>query len=120
MRIRPIDDQDAEALLRLSLRAWAPVFDSITERIDPELYRGLHPTGWQASQRAAVEASLAEQAEWVAERDNAPIGFVSIVLHDEDRSARNDIALAEVREIGLDVITSRCPGRSDSVCRGPA
>ena len=85
MSIRPYDDHDADAVVRLSLRAWAPVFASIEQAMDPEVYRAFYPD-WQASQRAAVEAVCAgpDHHVWVAERDGAPVGFVAVVLHPDD------------------------------------
>jgi len=52
--------------------------------MNPEVYRALYPNGWQTSQHAAVEAALAEQDVWVAEKDDVPVGVVSIFLHHED------------------------------------
>lgn len=95
MTIRPYDDSDAEAVVCLSLRAWAPVFVSIEQAMDLEVYRAFYPDGWRASQRAAVEAALAEQDVWVAERDGAPVGFVSIVLHRED-------SMGEIHMVAVD------------------
>jgi hypothetical protein len=66
--IRPFDDRDTEAVVALSLRAWAPVFASIDRAIGPELYAVLTPD-WRTSQRQAVEAVCAAEATsvWVAE-----------------------------------------------------
>lgn len=85
MVIRPYRPSDADAVVRLSLRAWAPVFASIERAMDPQIYGTFYPDGWRESQRAAVEAALAEQEVWVAEHDGAVVGFVSIALHHDDR-----------------------------------
>jgi hypothetical protein len=37
-QIRPLDDRDAEAVVGLSLRAWAPVFASIERALSSEIY----------------------------------------------------------------------------------
>lgn len=95
MTIRPYCAADADAIVRLSLRAWAPVFESIERAMDPEVYRAFYPDGWRASQRAAVEATLAEQDAWIAERDGAPVGFVSVVLHRED-------SMGEIHMVAVD------------------
>lgn len=84
MTIRPYRSSDVEAVVSLALRAWAPVFASVEQAMDPEVYRAFYPNGWRDSQRAAVKAALAEQRVWIAERDGAAAGFVSIVLHRDD------------------------------------
>ena len=84
MTIRPYDSADAESVVAFALRAWAPVFVSIEAALEPEVYRALYPD-WRASQRKAVEDALAEQRVWVAEEDGAPVGFVSVALHEKDR-----------------------------------
>jgi GNAT superfamily N-acetyltransferase len=93
--IRPFRAADAEAVVRLALRAWAPVFPSIERALGPEVYRASYPDGWEASQRAAVEAALAGPHVWVAERDGAPAGFVVVVLHRDDR-------LGEIHMVAVD------------------
>lgn len=86
MSIRPYDSSDAAAVVRLSLRAWAPVFESIEDAMDPAVYNVFYPD-WRVQQQQAVEAVLDDpnQRVWVAEQDSTPVGFVSVVLHDDDR-----------------------------------
>ena len=55
-RIRPFDDRDAEAVVDLSLRAWAPVFASFERVLGSEIFKRLHPD-WREDQRRAVEES---------------------------------------------------------------
>lgn len=85
MTIRPYLDCDADDVVELSLRAWAPVFDSIKQVMDPAVYDHFYPKGWRKSQKAAVETVLAEQHVWVAEHEGTPVGFVSVTLHRDDR-----------------------------------
>jgi GNAT superfamily N-acetyltransferase len=84
-RIRPFDDRDAEAVVSLSLRAWAPVFASIEQAMGSEIYRRLYPEGWRASQQQAVEAVCAAQKTrvWVAEVGASTVGFVAVEPHYE-------------------------------------
>jgi ribosomal protein S18 acetylase RimI-like enzyme len=84
-RIRPFDARDAEAVVSLSLRAWAPVFASIEQAMGSEIYRRLYPEGWRASQQQAVEAVFAAQKArvWVAEVGASTVGFVAVELHHE-------------------------------------
>jgi GNAT superfamily N-acetyltransferase len=83
-RIRPFNDRDADAVVRLSLRAWAPVFASLEHAMGSEIYRLLHPD-WRVSQRRAVEEIWAseERRVWVAEVDAITVGFVAVELHAE-------------------------------------
>ncbi len=86
-RIRPFDDRDAEAVVDLSLRAWAPVFASLEQALGSEIFRRQHPN-WREDQRRAVEAVCASQEKrvWVAEVHGSTVGFVAIELHHPERS----------------------------------
>jgi GNAT superfamily N-acetyltransferase len=97
MRIRPFRPEDTDAVVRLSLRAWAPVFASLEQVLAPEVYRAFYPDGWQASQQKAVEAVCADAKQhlWVAERDGVPAGFVAVRLHAEE-------AMGEIYMVAVD------------------
>jgi ribosomal protein S18 acetylase RimI-like enzyme len=86
-RIRPFDDRDAEAVVDLSLRTWAPVFASLERVLGSEIFGRLHPD-WREDQRRAVEdVCAAEKGRvWVAEVDGTAIGFVAIEIYDPERS----------------------------------
>jgi len=86
-QIRPFDDRDAEAVVDLSLRAWAPVFASLEQVLGSEIFGRLHPD-WREDQRRAVEDVLAakEGWVWVAEVGASVVGFVSVGLLDAQRS----------------------------------
>lgn len=81
-RIRLLDDRDTEAVIDLSLRAWAPAFASLEHVLGSEIFRRQHPN-WREDQRKAVEAicSSKEKRVWVAEVGGAAVGFVTIELH---------------------------------------
>lgn len=85
-QIRPYEDRDAEAVVDLSLRAWAPVFASIEQAMDSKVYQRLYPAGWRTSQRQSVQDACASQKlqVWVAEVDESPVGFVAIEIRQED------------------------------------
>ena len=53
-RIRPCEDRDADAVVNLSLRAWAPVFASLERTLGSEIFRRPHPD-WREDQWRAVE-----------------------------------------------------------------
>jgi ribosomal protein S18 acetylase RimI-like enzyme len=93
--IRPFEDRDAEAVVDLSLRAWAPVFESLERVLGSEIFRRMHPD-WREEQRRAVEDVLAakEGRVWVAEVDDAITGFVAIELHHPERNMGETSMLA--------------------------
>ena len=77
--IRPLGPDDAEAIVRLSLRAWAPVFDSLANAMGPGLFRHLHPD-WRVDQENDVRAACATKQTWVAEIESEVVGFVAVEL----------------------------------------
>jgi GNAT superfamily N-acetyltransferase len=86
MTIRACEDRDTAAIVRLSLRAWAPVFASLEQIMQPEVYRTFYPD-WRVSQRKAVEAVCADPAQrmWLAEQEGTALGFVAVRLHVDAR-----------------------------------
>jgi ribosomal protein S18 acetylase RimI-like enzyme len=82
MRIERFDCSHLNSIIRLSLRAWAPVFDSLQHIMDSEVYGVLHPD-WRVSQSKAVEdACNAPDAQvWVAIEADSVVGFVTVKLH---------------------------------------
>lgn len=94
--IDPYQAQHLEAVERQSLRAWAPLFASLAQVMDPEVYAALVPD-WRVSQRQAVAAvcANADMHVWVALDAKVPVGFVAVRLHAEDK-------LGEVYMIAVD------------------
>jgi ribosomal protein S18 acetylase RimI-like enzyme len=86
-RIRPFEDRDAEAVVDLSLRAWAPVFASLEQVLGSEIFKRMHPD-WREDQQRAVEDVCTAQRKriWVAEVDGTVAGFVAIELHHPEPS----------------------------------
>jgi len=86
-RIRPFDDRDAEAVVDLSLRAWAPVFASLEQVLGSEIFRRQYPD-WREDQRRAVEDVCAAKKGrvWVAEVGVSTVGFVTVELHHPESS----------------------------------
>ena len=85
--IRPLNDQDIPAVIDLSLRAWAPVFESLERVLGSEIFGRMHPD-WREDQRRAVEdVCRAEKGRvWVAEVEGAAVGFVSVRVFDPSLS----------------------------------
>jgi hypothetical protein len=82
-RIRPYEDRDAQAVVDLSLRAWAPVFVSLEQVLGSEIFGRLHPD-WREDQRRAVQDVCAAKKGrvWVAEVGASAVGFVAIEVYD--------------------------------------
>jgi GNAT superfamily N-acetyltransferase len=86
MQIEPYKHQQLDTIIRLSLRAWTPVFDSIQEAMNPDVYQVFYPDNWRVSQQKAVEdVCVADDTNvWVAIASGSPVGFVAVKLHSED------------------------------------
>jgi GNAT superfamily N-acetyltransferase len=84
--IRELDSRDIEAVVRLSLAAWAPVHVSIAEQFGRELNDALNPD-WRAAQERDVRAACASPAVHVlvAEVAGAVVGFVAVRIRDDRR-----------------------------------
>jgi ribosomal protein S18 acetylase RimI-like enzyme len=78
-RIQRFEDRDTEAVVGLSLRAWAPVFASLEQTLGSEIFRRQHPD-WREDQRRAVEEVCATKKGrvWVAEAGASVVGFVAV------------------------------------------
>ena len=83
--IREYRPHDGEAIVALSLRAWAPVFASLERALGHEVFARLHPD-WRHDQATAVRATLGDAGThtWVAEENRRVLGFVAAAI-DRDR-----------------------------------
>ncbi|MGK7935150.1 MAG: GNAT family N-acetyltransferase [Xenococcaceae cyanobacterium] len=88
MQIEPYNSCHLDAVIRLSLRAWTPVFDSIQKAMDGDVYQAFYPDSWRVSQQKAVEDVCAAEDTnvyvWVAIDASSTVGFVAVKLHSED------------------------------------
>jgi len=87
MVIEPFEDSKLDAIVRLSLRAWKPVFESLQEAMEPAVYRAFYRDDWRVAQRGAVESVCTDEDVhvWVASEESRTVGFVALKLHAEDR-----------------------------------
>jgi ribosomal protein S18 acetylase RimI-like enzyme len=94
-RIRPFEHRDAEAVVALSLRAWAPAFASLQQVLGFDIFGRQHPD-WREDQRRAVEEVCAAKKGrvWVAEVGASVVGFVAVELHHPERGMGETCMLA--------------------------
>lgn len=80
LTIRPCEAADLEAVVDLSLRAWAPNFVSLREVMEQEVFARLHPPGgrWQVRQEHDVRETCASHPVWVADVGGSVAGFVAV------------------------------------------
>jgi GNAT superfamily N-acetyltransferase len=86
MQIELYDPRYLDDVISLSLRAWTPVFDSIQNAMNPDVYQVFYPNHWRISQQKAVEDICAAEDTnvWVAINSGSIAGFVAVKLHSED------------------------------------
>jgi ribosomal protein S18 acetylase RimI-like enzyme len=122
--IRSYQQSDAADVVRLSLRAWAPVFDSELATIGAELFERLEGHDWRVRQQKDVEDVLADERTtvWVAHVAGRAVGFAAgrldpdrgmgeiyMVAVDPDHQGRGfglaltKVATEWIREAGLPV-----------------
>jgi len=71
-------DGDVDAIIHLSLLAWAPVFESFQHVLGSAIYTQLYPD-WRTSQRTVVESMCRDTEKyigWVAEHETMVVGFI--------------------------------------------
>ena len=133
MKIAPYNPCHLDAVVRLSLRAWTPVFESIQKALDTDVYQVFYPDSWLVSQQKAVEAVCAadDPHVWVAIDADVAVGFVAVKLHSEDNmgeiymvavdpdcqgrgigSALIDFALGWMKELGMSIAMVETGGDS--------
>ncbi|WP_370614302.1 GNAT family N-acetyltransferase [Mumia sp. Pv 4-285] len=85
VHVRVLEPADLDAVVGLSLRAWAPVFASMGSVLGPRLDAMVNPQ-WESAQAAAVRAVCEERSPhvYVAELDGTAAGFAAVALHDDD------------------------------------
>ncbi|MEX0320163.1 MAG: GNAT family N-acetyltransferase [Ruegeria sp.] len=85
--ITPLTPDHHDEVVRLSLRAWAPVFAKTQNEVPRFVYDAFYPDGWEERQAKEVRALLNEPETecWVALVDHKLAGFVGLRLHPEDQ-----------------------------------
>ena len=80
--IREFREDDLDAIVDLSLRAWEPVFDSVRQVLGDDIFLRLHPD-WREDQAEAVRSACTndERDVFVAVTDGRPVGFAAVALN---------------------------------------
>ena len=96
MEIEPYDHSRLDAVVGLSLRAWAPVFESIEQAMGADIFREQHPD-WRLTQRRAIESVCSHEDfhVWIASEGVRTVGFVALKLHPDER-------MGEIHMIAVD------------------
>ncbi len=83
-QIEPYEPAHADAVVRLSLRAWSPVFDSLKIELAPAVWETFYPDGWHTSQEKSVRdtCASADFKTWVAFEAGVVAGFVALRFHE--------------------------------------
>ena len=86
MQIEPYALHYLDSIVSLSLRAWTPVFESIQNVMDINVYQSFYPDNWRVNQQKAVEdvCTADDTNVWVAIDANSVVGFVAVKAHSED------------------------------------
>jgi ribosomal protein S18 acetylase RimI-like enzyme len=79
MIIRTFQSADADQVVALALRAWAPVHESMAAVLGPDINAELYPD-WRISQERDVRTACSEQLTSVACREQRIVGFVTVRL----------------------------------------
>ena len=96
MHIQPYNHNQIGAVIRLSLRAWAPVFESIQGVMNPAVYAHFHPDRRVSQQQAVEDVCAAEDTDvWVAVEGSVIVGFVAVKLHPDN-------SLGEISMLAVD------------------
>ncbi len=107
MHLRPFDPVDTDAVVDLSLRAWAAVHVSIRAALGVDISDAL-PPDLRARQQADVEAVLAAPGTsvWVAVVDDVVVGFVAVRIHEDRRIGEIDMLAVDPTHQGVGIGTA--------------
>jgi ribosomal protein S18 acetylase RimI-like enzyme len=80
--IRLYHERDGSDVVRLSLRAWAPVLATERAVMGADIFERLYGDDWRPHQQRDVEDALADENTevWVADEGDRAVGFVAVKL----------------------------------------
>jgi ribosomal protein S18 acetylase RimI-like enzyme len=86
--VRDFSRDDIDDIVRLSLMAWEPVFNSFEVILGPRIYPFLYPD-WHKSQAEGVEKycmDIKSARVLVAEVEGRVVGFIAYENHEDDKT----------------------------------
>ena len=85
-KIREYVVSDLPSVIEITERAWAQVFPLMREDIPNYVYESFYPEGWKKRQLSEVESACEDKETdiWVAEGDDAIVGYLGLRVHPED------------------------------------
>lgn len=85
--IRLFQQDDLDAIVDLSLRAWEPVFVTWQQLLGPELFPLAVFPDWRKGQAEVVKKACLDEkmTTWVAEAESSVAGFLVLSLNDGDK-----------------------------------
>ncbi len=83
--VRPLQTDDTDRIVDLSLRAWQPVFASFRDLLGPRLFERFYPD-WRAAQAAAVRDAIGANTTSVAVLGRTVVGFVNVIVKQKEAS----------------------------------
>jgi GNAT superfamily N-acetyltransferase len=98
--IRRLAEADLDQVVDLSLRAWAPVFESFAKVLGSEIFGRVYPD-WSTGQAKAVRDVCRGEHVFVAEVNGEVAGFSAVVLRDDDPKT------AEIDMVAVDPVHQR-------------
>ena len=87
IHIRPMQEEDSERLIALTLSAFAPIFSSFAHILGPQIFDNIYPD-WQAGQANEINTAWNNEKHvpWVAEVNGIVVGLISYELHHNDKT----------------------------------
>jgi GNAT superfamily N-acetyltransferase len=109
------DASDEDAIVALSLRAWAPVFPLMKAAVADYVYAAFYPNGWQQRQAKDVRDFLRsrDQTTFVARQGESVLGFVGTRFHPDDSRGEIVIIAVEPKHQGKGIAKVLMQGASD-------
>src|SRR2546421_7251247 len=88
LHIRPLNNNDMDDIVQLSLLAWEPVFIAWQQILGPKLYPLAIYPDWRKGQKEVVEKVCNDEkiTTCVAEVEGKVIGFVAYELNDNTKT----------------------------------
>ena len=80
IEIRELADDDLEAVVAFSLRAWEPVFASLQEVLGEEIFLRLHPD-WRRAKPTPFDRSARTKSAMPSSRSWTPVRSDSLPSH---------------------------------------